>query len=614
MHSLPTPHSHAILHPLPLSAVTLTSGFWQQKQQLNRQVTLKHGYKMLEETGTLNNLRIAAGESQGEFKGYVFQDSDAYKWLEALSLEIANAPDSELQALLDQTIGILAAAQQPDGYLNSHFTVAKPGQRWTDIENAHELYCAGHLIEAAIAHHRATGQPQLLDLARRFADHIDARFGVGKHEAACGHPEIELALVELYRETGEDRYLNLATFFIDQRGHDSVKGVSGIGPAYMQERVPIREATEVEGHAVRQLYLNAGVTDLYLETGEAALLETERRLWQDMTAHKMYLTGGYGSRAHGESFSEAYDLPSKEAYCETCAAIAALMWNWRMLLATGEARYADSFERSLYNGFLSGLALSGDKFYYENPLRSNGGVERQPWYSCACCPPNIMRFISLVGNYLATTTENSIQIHQYAESQIQTKHATLQVETNYPWDGKIKINITSTLAHSWQLSLRIPAWCESATVQVKGESIRAAAGDYLILNGPWSTGDSIEIDLPLTPRLTEPHPYADSIRGCLALERGPLVYCLESIDQDSAFGDLRIDPATALQTKWQPDLLGGIVTLTAPGSLSDLTDWANRLYRPRSATPSQPVTLTAIPFYAWANRSAGPMRVWIPVG
>lgn len=616
MHTLPTTNSHATFKPLPLSAIRLTGGFWQQKQQLNRQVTLKHGHKMLEETGTLNNLRIAAGQAEGEFKGFVFQDSDAYKWLEALALEIANAPDAELQALLDQTIATLAAAQQPDGYLNSHFTILKPNDRWKDIEWAHELYCAGHLIEAAIAHHRATGQPQFLNLACRLADHIDGHFGPGKHEAACGHPEIELALVELYRETGEERYLTLVTFFINQRGHDKVKGMAGMGPAYMQERVPVREATEVEGHAVRQLYLNSGVTDLYLETGESALLETERRLWQDMTAHKMYLTGGYGSRAHGEAFGPAYDFPSKEAYCETCAAIAALMWNWRMLLATGEARYADSFERSLYNGFLSGLSLSGDRFYYENPLRSDGGVERQPWYSCACCPPNIMRLISMVSNYLTTTNENGIQIHQYMSAQIQTRHASLEMETNYPWDGKVKIIIVSTLAHPWQLSFRIPAWCEGATLQTKGETIQAPAGEYAHLNGPWVAGDVIELDLPMPPRLTQPHPYADSIRGCLALERGPLVYCLEAVDQDSnsTFADLRIDPATALQTKWQPDLLGGVVTLEAQGTVTDMSIWGPHLYIPHTAQtpPAQPVTLTAIPYYAWANRGAGPMRVWVP--
>jgi hypothetical protein len=617
MHTHLTPQSHARYRPLGLRDVALTGGFWKERQTINRQVTLRHGFRMLEESGTLNNFRLAAGLAEGKFSGWVFQDSDAYKWLEAAALELVNGPDPELESLINQTIPALAAAQQPDGYLNSHFTVAKPGERWTDLEWAHELYCAGHLIEAAIAHRRATGRAELFDIARRFVDHIHALFGPGRREAACGHPEIEMALVELYRETGERRHLDLAAFFIDQRGHGRVSGLRGVGPAYMQERTPLREAVEVEGHAVRQLYLNAGAADLYLETGEEAWLETLRRLWQDMTAHKMYLTGGFGSRSYGEAFGEAYDLPSKEAYCETCAAIAAMLWNWRMLLATGEARFADLLERSLYNGFLSGVSLTGDRFFYENPLRADGGYERQNWFSCACCPPNLMRQIAALGHYLATTGADGIQIHQYASAQINTPHAALQIETDYPWSGEVKIGIESAAGGAWRLNLRIPAWCAGAIARVNDQPIEAAvAGTYLTLERVWRAGDRVLLDLPLLPRLTAPHPYLDAVRGSLAIERGPLVYCLESVDQvpGVAMADLRIDPASTLRTERRADLPGGVIAIQTEGSVADVSDWAGQLYRPLTvAAPGRRLALTAVPYYAWGNRGLASMRVWIPL-
>ena len=618
MHTQPTSHSHALWRPLPLRSVSLTQGFWKQRQAVNRQTTLRHGHRMLEESGTLNNFRLAAGQGSGEFKGWVFQDSDAYKWMEAMALELANGPDPDLESLLDQAIAVVAAAQQPDGYLNTHFQVAKPGQRWTDLEWAHELYCAGHLIEAGIAHHRATGQTSLFTVARRFADHIDTVFGPGQREAACGHPEIELALVELYRETGENRYRDLAAFFIDQRGRGKVSGLKNMGPAYMQERVPVREAEVVEGHAVRQLYLNSGVADLYLETGEPVLLEALRRLWRDMTAHKMYLTGGFGARAFGESFGEAYDLPSREAYCETCAAIAAMMWNWRMSLATGEARFADLLERSLYNGFLSGVALDGQSFYYENPLHSPGGYARQAWFSCACCPPNVMRQIALVGHYAATTAEDGIQIHQYTSALVDTSLAALRLETDYPWQGRVQIVVESTLESEWQLSLRVPGWCQAANIQINGQIIEQPVpiGGYFTLNRRWRAADTITLDLLMQPRLTQPHPRIDAIRGCVAMERGPLVYCLEGLDQESGvtLSDVQIDPAAGLRAQWQADLLGGVTTIRADGALIESDAWGDFLYQPLSApTRGRAVTLTAVPYFAWANREPGPMRVWIPL-
>jgi len=620
MHVSLSPSAGVRWRPLPIPNIRLTRGLWAERQAVNRAVSLPHGRRMLEEWGNFNNLRLAAGQGSGEFRGYVFQDSDIYKWLEAASIELAQGHDPPIEAMVDETISLLAAAQAPDGYLNSHFQVVKPEARWTDLDHAHELYCAGHLIEAAIAHHRATGQTALLNIARRFADHIEALFGPGKRAGACGHPEIELALVELYRETNDPRYVRLAQFFINERGQNKMRGYGSFGAAYHQDRVPVRQATIVEGHAVRQLYLNAGVTDLYLETGEPALLNAMVRLWHDMTARKQYLTGGVGSRAHGEAFGEPYELPSRAAYCETCAAIASMMWNWRLLLATGEACFADALERVLYNGFLSGVALDGQRFFYENPLQSEGDHERQAWYACACCPPNVMRQIGLVGNYLATEEAGGVQVHQYSAAQIETEHAQLAIETNYPWDGEVTLTIEATHGAPWPLSLRVPGWCEGAPLQVNDEAIDQVltSGAYAVVERAWRAGDHLRLTLPMPPRLTEPHPRVDPLRDCLAIERGPLVYCMEAADQaaDIHLADARLSPNTPLRAHWRADVLGGVMTIEAQGQVADVRPWADRLYGPAnsSRSPQREATLTAIPYFAWANRAPGPMRVWLPRG
>jgi len=352
MHVLTTEKTFGRLRPLSLGSLRVTGGFWEHKQEVNRSVSLRRGYRKLADSGNFENLRIAAGLSEGEYRTPVFMDSDIHKWLEAVALDLANHPDAELERMADEAIELLAAAQMEEGYLESYWQVVNPSERWTDLDHGHELYCAGHMFEAAVTHHRVTGKTNLLDVVYRFADHIDSVFGPGKREEAPGHPEIELALVELYRETGEKRYLRLAKFFVDQRGKGRMRGYSQFGPEYHQDRVPVRETSIVEGHAVRQLYLTAGVTDLYLETGEQALLDALERQWLDMVSTKTHITGGFGAQPSGEAFGEAYDLTSDRCYCETCASIAAMMWNWRMLLVTGEARFGDLLERSLYNGFL----------------------------------------------------------------------------------------------------------------------------------------------------------------------------------------------------------------------------------------------------------------------
>lgn len=611
--------------------VSIDGGIWARRQAVNRESALPHGLRMLEAAGNLENLRIAAGRSRGSYRGPVFMDSDVYKWLEAAAYEVARAPGDRLAAAMDTVIDIVGAAQGDDGYLNSHYQVAEPGRRWTDFAHGHELYCAGHLFQAAVAHHRATGSERLLRIARRFADYLDSVFGPGKRAATPGHPEIEMALVELYRETGERRYLDLAAFFVDQRG----RGLLGPGrynsSAYYQDRVPVREAHEVEGHAVRALYLTTGVADLFLETGEPALLEALSRQWDDLVSHKLYVTGGAGARHLAEAFGQPYELPSDLAYCETCAAIASITWSWRMLLATGHSRFADLIERTLYNAVLSGVSLDGQRYFYVNPLASNGqpehlsrgGCRRKEWHLVACCPPNVMRLFASLGHYVATRDPSGLQIHQYGPARIVSdlgpgRTVALRMDGAYPWDGRVRLTIEEGAEAPWTLSLRIPGWCDGASIRVNGTAGDAtpATGGYLRLDRVWARGDSVDLELPMEGRLIEAHPEIESTRGCVAIERGPLVYCLEQADHPGLrLPHLEIDAAAPLVPRAADGPLDDAVVLGTSGFQVDTTAWSHRLYRPVRPGPPPPrqrVELTAVPYYAWANRAPGAMRVWIP--
>jgi len=609
---------------------------WSQRQAVNREVSLRHGYRTLEQAGNLHDLRLAAGLVEGEYRGPLYMDSDLYKWLEALAWQLAHGPDDELQRMADATIELIAAAQADDGYLNSYCQVVEPDKRWHNLKDGHELYCAGHLIQAAVAHHRVAGNTDLLSVACRFADYIGSMFGPGRRSGTPGHPEIEMALVELYRETHERRYLELAGFFLDQRGRGTLGSGRYGNPAYYQDHVPVREAMAVKGHAVRQLYLAAGVTDVYMETGEQALLDAVTRQWRDMTSGKSYVTGGVGSRHEGEAFGEPYELPNDRCYCETCAAIASILWNWRMLLATGETRFADLIERTLYNGFLSGVSLDGQRFFYVNPLLSRGGIERAEWYRCACCPPNVMRLIASLGHYFATGDPTGLQIHQYGPATIHAelepgRRVALRMETDYPWQGHVRVTIEHTNSLPWKIGLRLPGWCRKlpsasggvreASVQVNGQPVKVSAGEgYVTIERVWHEGDTVELDFPMAPQLIEPHPRSDSTRGCVAIERGPIVYCLEQCDQEppanDAFMDVQLDETAPLEATWRGDLSGGVMAVEAIGYAVDMDSWQDRLYRPvrnRGDLPRRPVRLTAVPYHVWANRGPGAMRVWIPI-
>ena len=608
--------AHARWNPLGHTHIRLAAEghLWADRQATNRSISLQHGYDLLESAGNFDNLKLVTGQASGDYRGPLFMDSDLYKWLEAVGLELANQPDAQLEQLAESTIELLAAAQMDDGYLNSFYQVVKPDQRWQNLRDDHELYCAGHLIEAAVAYQQGTGHTNLLDIAVKFVDHIDSRFGPGKLPGTPGHPEIELALVKLYHATGEQRYLNLCQFFIDQRGQNILKGNGNAN--YFQDAVPVRDQTAVVGHAVRALYLTTGVTDVYMESGEQALLDAMLAQWHDMTTHKLSLTAGIGARHEGESFGAAHELPNDRAYNETCAAIASIFWNWRLLQVTGEGHFADLIERTLYNGFLSGVGLNGRGYFYVNPLASRGGYSRPDWHWCACCPPNVMRVLASVTEYFATFDASGIQVHQYAPSVIEHNGVRLKVETNYPWNGQVSLVVETTSGSSWVMQLRVPAWCENATLEINADKreVSSTLKGYVSIERVWQPGDRVTLNLIMTPRLMTAHPYIDATRGTVAIEYGPLVYCLEQIDQEVDVMDVELGENSVLETEWRPDLMGGTLVIKTTGYVVDHQQWQDTLYRPVTQVTAQrrPVRLTAVPYHLWANRDAGAMRVWIP--
>ena len=609
----------------------VNAGFWHTRREVNARTSIPQGPGLLESAGNLHNLRLAAGAAEGAFQGaYPFMDTDVYKWLEAAAWQLAQEPSAELEAEVERIVSLVAAAQQPDGYLNTWYQLVKGGERYQDLRWGHELYCAGHLIQAAVAHHRATGRRELLDVARKFADHIDSVFGPpgsGRPiDGIDGHPEVETALVELYRETGERRYLDLAGYFVDRHGH----GLLG-GEAYCQDRVPVREATNVEGHAVRQLYLLAAVADLATETGEPELRGAAERLWHAMTATKTHLTGGLGAHHEWEDFGDPYELPNERAYCETCAAIASVQWSWHMALLTGGARYSDLIERTLFNGFLAGVSLDGERWLYVNPLQVRDGhtdhggdksARRTRWFRCACCPPNAMRLLASLEHYLASGDEDGLQIHQYVTGRYSSGSMAVRAETDYPWHGTIALTVEESPADRPRtLSLRIPQWCREFRVrcgELTYDQTDAPVDEgWLRIARTWAPGDQVVLELGLEPRLTAGDPRVDAVRGCAAIERGPLVYCLEEADHPGGgLDDLVLDPSRALAAKHRPDLLGGVTTVVAAGRRREIPDAGWWPYGPASGdaspTAGEPVELTAIPYYAWANRQDGAMRVWLP--
>ena len=617
----------AQLQPAPIAALELDDQFWEPRRRINREETLAFQFGKLEESGCLDNFRRAAGTKECEFRGPVFMDSDAYKWLEAAATTLGTHPTTALQAMVNQVAALIEGAQGSDGYLDTAFMFHRAAKRWTNLRDDHEMYCAGHFIQAAIAHQRATGSGQLLAVARRLADHICERFGPtedGKQLGTGGHPEIEMALVELYRATGERRYLEQAEFQVKMRGRKpSVSYAPGEpreGDAYRQDQVPYRQLEEVTGHAVRMLYLAAGATDVVLETGDAALQRALDAQWRNMTTRRIYVSGGLGARYDGEAFGADYELPNARAYTETCAAIASAMWNLRLLALRPAARYADLLEHTLYNAVLPGLSLDGKAYFYENPLENDGTHRRSAWFGCACCPPNIARLLAQLPGYFYATNERHVWIHLYAQGRAQLQLSDQQsvnfnVQTRYPWEGEVRIEVES--AGDFGLKLRVPAWCQNAHIKINGADFEGEipAGSYVELRRSWQSGDVVELELPMPVRRAYCHPNVPDNVGRVALMRGPLLYCVEAVDVPGV--DLRdlVLPADAeLCAQFEPDLLGGVATIVGRAQTSAPDEkWAGQLYRtaPPVASVEHEFKFTAIPYYAWANRDAGQMQVWL---
>ncbi len=615
---------HARLRPLPLDGVRLSDGFWEPRRQINREETLPSQYEHIEETGRLDNFRRAAGKIEAPFRGLYFNDSDVYKWLEAASWSLATDPD--LEEMVDAAITEIEDAQEPDGYLNTYFTFERADDRWTDFD-LHEMYCAGHLIQAAVAHFRATGTRRLFDVAVRFADHICDLFGPeeeGKRPAVDGHEEIEMALVELFRVTGDRRYLQQARFFVDARGHGLLGEPYGrFDPSYSQDHKPLREQDEVVGHAVRALYLYSGAADVYAETGESELLDALRKLWNNVTTRRMYVSGGLGSRYEGEAFGDDYELPNGRAYAETCAAIGSVMWNWRMLMLEGDARYADLMEHTLYNAVLPGVSLDGGHYFYENPLEDDGTHRRRPWFGCACCPPNVARLLASLPGYFYSASDDAVWVHLYGAGSAEVTMSAERIvrlgqRTDFPWDGSVDIRVDGE--GEFALMLRVPSWCEEgATVEVNGEAFTGltSPGTYAEVRRVWRPGDTVRLSLPMPVRRVEAHPYVAENAGRAALMRGPILYCVEGADNPGPDPrDLVLPCDAPLSEEFRSGLLGGVVVLTGEAEISPPDEgWTGRLYRRAKPEPDGGPTgtakLTAVPYHAWANREPGPMRVWI---
>jgi hypothetical protein len=602
--------------------VTLDGGLWADRARTNRERSIGHGYAELDRVGNFADLRMAAGQP-GRYRAlseplgviYPFLDTDVYKWLEAVGWELGRAPDAEMARKADEVIGLVAAAQRPDGYIDSYVQVVGGGETYRDLAWGHELYNVGHLVQAAIAWHRALGDDRLLHIALRAVDSVDRELGPGRRDAIDGHPEIEMALVELYRTTGDRKHLDLAKRFIDLRGH-GLLGTGRFGSAYWQDHAPVREATTVAGHAVRQLYLDCGAVDVAVELGDQVLLDAVLRRWRDMVATRSYLTGGVGSRHSDEAFGDPFELPPDRAYAETCAAIASVMLAWRLLLATGDPECADVIERTLLNAVMSGISAAGTEFFYVNPLqrRTNGAAasavspgdgRRQPWFPCACCPPNVMRTLSSWPQYLATADESGVQLHQYASASFRADVAggtvRLAVVTDYPWSGEVAVTVTETPDRPWTLSLRVPGWTRSATVQIGADEPRpVSAGDRTISETrDWHAGDRVVLTLDMPVRVTVPDPRIDAVRGCVAIERGPVVFCVETADLPAGTDLEAIEVSPSVEPTVVPrhDVPGIPLGLSLPAI---------------DAASGTPIEIGAMPYFGWAQREPGAMRVWIP--
>lgn len=604
---------------VPFPSVTIQDAFWSPRLKIIQSTTVEANLRQCEVTGRLRNFAIAGGLQKGKHEGALYNDSDVYKVLEGVAYCLKLHREPHLEARADKIIVAIAAAQQPDGYLNTYYTLVKPQEKWTNIAHGHELYCAGHLMEAAVAYYQATGKRQLLDVAIRKADHILSVFGPHKRPDPCGHQEIELALVKLWRVTGERKYLDLARFFIDSRGvpHPRRK----LYGEYAQDHKPVRDQMEVVGHAVRAMYQYCAMADLASVLHDDALMKPLLSIWNDIINRKMYLTGGIGPSARNEGFTVPYDLPNDTAYAETCAAIGMALWNHRMFLMTGEARFIDIVEREIYNGLLSGISLYGEKFFYSNPLGSRGNHHRVPWFDCSCCPTNIVRYLPGLGERVYATEGNNhlfalLYLSNSTEVKLGDRIVKLTQQTRYPWEGVIQFKLDPDQPTRFALHLRIPGWLQgvpvcsikSRTGPVTLESepgILSWEKGFLVIDREWRAGDSVELSLPMQVRRIYADPQVKANAGHVALMRGPIVYCLEGADHPgSRVRNLVLPPGAEITANWDANLLGGITRLNGKAQAVTVNMKQERV--------SQEVPFTAVPYAMWDNRAPGEMVVWLP--
>ena len=585
-----------MIEQIDFSHVKINDNFWSPRLSKHVSATLPVCIDQIEnQTGRIRNFENAA-KGEGEHSGIFFDDSDVYKALEGMAYSLINNPDPELEKKADEWIDKFAAAQQPDGYINTFYTLTGLDKRWTNMDK-HEMYCAGHMIEAGVAYYQATGKRKLLDVCIRMTDHMMSQFGPGKRHWVPGHEEIELALVKLYQTTQEQKYLDFAYWLLEERGHGhGTMGDEGKwNPVYYQDIVPVRQLTDISGHAVRCMYLYCGMADVAALKNDTGYIAAIDRLWDDVVHRNMYITGGIGSSRDNEGFTEDYDLPNLDAYCETCASVGMVLWNQRMNQLTGDSKYIDVLERSLYNGALAGISLGGDRFFYVNPLESKGDHHRQEWYGCACCPSQLSRFLPSIGNYIYASSDDALWVNLYigntGQIRIGETDILLTQETDYPWDGSVKLTISTSQPLEKEIRLRIPNWCKTYDLSINGKRINVSEEKGYAVIKDWKSQDVIALDMDMPVEIVAADPHVKENFGKRAIQRGPLVYCMEEIDNPEYFDQIQLSPSTTFQTAFVSDILNGIKTINTHG-------------RAQSAT--------FIPYYAWDNRKAGKMRVWIP--
>ena len=585
-----------IIEQIDFSHVKINDNFWSPRLSKHVSATLPVCIDQIEnQTGRIRNFENAA-KGEGEHSGIFFDDSDVYKALEGMAYSLINNPDPELEKKADEWIDKFAAAQQPDGYINTFYTLTGLDKRWTNMDK-HEMYCAGHMIEAGVAYYQATGKRKLLDVCIRMTDHMMSQFGPGKRHWVPGHEEIELALVKLYQTTQEQKYLDFAYWLLEERGHGhGTMGDEGKwNPVYYQDIVPVRQLTDISGHAVRCMYLYCGMADVAALKNDTGYIAAMDRLWDDVVHRNMYITGGIGSSRDNEGFTEDYDLPNLDAYCETCASVGMVLWNQRMNQLTGDSKYIDVLERSLYNGALAGISLGGDRFFYVNPLESKGDHHRQEWYGCACCPSQLSRFLPSIGNYIYASSDDALWVNLYigntGQIRIGETDILLTQETDYPWDGSVKLTISTSQPLEKEIRLRIPDWCKTYDLSINGKRINVPKEKGYAVIKDWKSQDVIALDMDMPVEIVAADPHVKENFDKRAIQRGPLVYCMEEIDNPVYFDQIQLSPSTTFQTAFASDILNGIKTIKTNG-------------RAQSAT--------FIPYYAWDNRKAGKMRVWIP--